>query len=216
MSGATFAYSEPMITHSPELDKLAPALAKAQASVKGAAKDSMNPHFKSKYADLASVWDACRKPLTDNGLSVVQLPGWLDGRTTLTTMLLHVSGQYIIGTAESPIGKQDPQGVGSAVTYLRRYALAAVASVAPEDDDGEGAVSERGKAENVRPANPDGEITLPGDASKWDGWGGSPLSKVPLEVLSKARKWLAEKDAKKNQLLIQAMDEEAERRRDAA
>ena len=205
-----------MADHSPELDKLATALVKAQASVKGAVKYSTNPHFKSQYDDVASIWEAWRKPRTENGLSVVQLPGWLDGRTTLTTMLLHTSGQWISGTAESPISKADPQGVGSAITYLRRYALAAAASVAPEDDDGNAASQSEGWQSRA-PANPDGEITLPGDETKWDGHGGQPLSKIPLDVLGKARKWLHDKDPKKNQLLIQAIDdEEAARGRDAA
>lgn len=133
-----------MIEHSTELKDLATALAKAQASVKGAVKDSTNPAFRSKYADLESVWDACRKPLTDNGLSVSQWPGRDEvGAATLTTMLLHSSGQWIKGTASTALSKNDAQGVGSALTYLRRYALAAVASVAPEDDDGNAASHER-------------------------------------------------------------------------
>lgn len=129
---------------SSNLDALGAALAKAQAQVKGAKKDSANPFFKSSYADLSSVWDACREALTSNGLSVVQLPGFADGIATLDTILLHSSGQWICGTAGAPLGKQDAQGVGSAITYLRRYALAAVASVSPEDDDGNAA---SGKAE---------------------------------------------------------------------
>lgn len=132
-----------MIEHSEQLDALAPALTKVQAEVKGAAKDSENPHFRSKYADLASVWEACREALTRNGFSVVQLPGYADGVATLDTMLLHSSGQWIRATAGAPLQKQDAQGVGSALTYLRRYALAAVASVCPEDDDGEAAVNRK-------------------------------------------------------------------------
>jgi hypothetical protein len=137
------------VEHSEQLDALGAALAKAQAAVKGAKKDSTNPHFNSKFADLASVWDACREALISNGLSVVQLPGFENGIVTLDTMLLHSSGQWIRGKAGAPIGKQDAQGVGSALTYLRRYALAAVASVAPEDDDGNAASqkkTERGGA----------------------------------------------------------------------
>lgn len=124
------------MTHSESLDQLATALAKAQAAVKGAKRDSANPYFKSTYADLASVWEACREAFTSNGLSVVQFPGFDGGVAMLTTYLLHSSGQWMCGTAGTPLVKSDPQGVGSAITYLRRYALAAVASVAPEDDDG--------------------------------------------------------------------------------
>ncbi len=132
------------MTHSDQLDQLATALAKAQQQIEGAKKDSTNPFFKSTYADLASVWAACRGALTQNGLSVVQLPGFDSGVATLTTILLHSSGQWIEGTAAAPIAKQDAQGVGGVITYLRRYALAAVAGVVQEDDDGESAVV-RGK-----------------------------------------------------------------------
>ena len=116
-------------THSEQLNELGAALAKAQSQVKGAKKDAANPFFKSTYADLASVWDACRDALTSNGLSVVQFPGFDNGMATLDTVLLHSSGQWMAGTAGAPLGKQDAQGVGSVLTYLRRYALAAVASV---------------------------------------------------------------------------------------
>lgn len=127
---------------------LAAALAKAQAVMNGAKKDSQNPHFKSKYADLESVWEAAREPLSSHGLSVVQIPGQVSGSTLkVETMLLHESGEYISGVLEIPITKQDAQGIGSAITYARRYALAAFVGIAPEDDDGEGAVG-RGKTGN--------------------------------------------------------------------
>jgi hypothetical protein len=155
-----------MLEHSDQLDALAAALTKAQATVKGAVKDSENPHFRSKYADLASVWEACRDALTRNGLSVVQLPGYADGVATLDTMLLHTSGQWIRGTAGAPLGKQDAQGVGSALTYLRRYALAAVASVCPEDDDGEAAVNRKAPQPlHERPR----ALSEPEPPAPWDG-----------------------------------------------
>lgn len=120
---------------------LATALSKAQGQIEGARKDSANPHFKNKYADLASVWEACRAALTANGLSVIQMPGAMeDGRVTMTTQLCHSSGQYVRETLSIPIGRTvDAQGYGSATTYARRYALAAAVGVAPEDDDGNAA-----------------------------------------------------------------------------
>lgn len=119
---------------------LATALAKAQATIEGAIKGKVNPAFKSKYADLSSVWDACREQLTANGLSVVQFPGEVvDGRMTLTTQLLHASGEWMRATMAVPLTKADAQGAGSAITYARRYALAAVVGVSPEDDDGNAA-----------------------------------------------------------------------------
>ena len=127
------------MTHSEQIKDIATALAKAQAEIEGAKKDSNNPHFKSSYADLASVWDACRKALTGNGLSVVQGPVSDEGRVGVTTMLMHSSGQWLESTFFMRPTKDDPQGAGSALTYARRYALAAMVGVAPEDDDGNAA-----------------------------------------------------------------------------
>jgi hypothetical protein len=125
---------------SPSIAALAASLSKAQASIEGAVKGKVNPAFKSKYADLSSVWEACREALTDNGLSVVQSPGPVaDGRMELTTMLLHSSGEWMRGTLTIPLGKVDAQAYGSATTYARRYALAAFVGVSPEDDDGNAA-----------------------------------------------------------------------------
>lgn len=124
---------------SAEIDKLAVALSKAQAIIESAVKDSANPFFKSKYADLASVWAAIRKPLTDNGLSIIQEPFSNTGKAGVFTTLLHSSGQYTRSSLEVPVGKQDAQGFGSAITYVRRYSLQAIAGVCPEDDDGNAA-----------------------------------------------------------------------------
>jgi hypothetical protein len=125
---------------SEQIDKLATALAKAQSEVEGAKKDSANPHFKSKYADLASVWLACREALTKNGLAIIQGPGRTEnGVMSMTTQLVHASGQWVRETMSIPLQKQDAQGYGSATTYARRYALAAFVGVSPEDDDGNAA-----------------------------------------------------------------------------
>jgi hypothetical protein len=124
------------------IKELATALAKAQAEMPAAIKDKNNPAFKgTKYADLGAIWDACRGVLTSNGLSVMQMPEEAgDGRVGLTTILLHASGEYIGNSISTRIVKDDPQGVGSGLTYLRRYALAAfVGVVADEDDDGNAA-----------------------------------------------------------------------------
>lgn len=123
------------------ITKIADALVKAQAAMKPAIKDSRNPHFNSQYADLASVWDAIRGPLTSNGLSVIQMVGSNElEKTTLTTRVTHVSGEWIESTWQIPVGKQDPQGLGSAISYARRYALAAAIGVVQEDDDGNAAM----------------------------------------------------------------------------
>lgn len=126
------------MTRSEQINELATALAKAQGAIKGAVKDSENPFYHSKYADLSAVWDACREPLSGNGLSVVQtLEGnGVDGPICVETTLLHASGQWVSGyQAIKPVDDK-PQSWGSAITYARRYGLAAIAGVAPEDDDG--------------------------------------------------------------------------------
>jgi hypothetical protein len=126
-----------MMETSPEIGQLAKALAAAQGAVEGAVKGKVNPAFKSKYADLASVWEACREALTNNGLSVIQSPGEIaEGRMEMTTMLLHASGEWVRGSLTIPLSKVDAQGYGSATTYARRFALAAFVGVAPDDDDG--------------------------------------------------------------------------------
>lgn len=130
----------------PSIADLAAALCKAQAQMEGAKKDAANPHFKSKYADLASVWDAIRAPLTSNGLSVVQLLRSIQGGVEVETILMHASGQQISDVFAVPASKQDAQGYGSAATYARRYALMAMVGVAPEDDDGNAAVGTAGTA----------------------------------------------------------------------
>lgn len=123
-------------------NELFTALAKAQAEMTGALTDSKNPFFKSKYADLASVWNAIRIPFTKQGLCVIQTMHLnADKELVLVTTLGHSSGQAI--SSESPIRpvKNDPQGLGSAITYMRRYALAAIAGVYQIDDDGEHAMA---------------------------------------------------------------------------
>ena len=132
---------------SPALGQLATALALAQAAIKGALTDSTNPHFKSKYADLSSVWEACRVALTANGLAVIQAPTTEGSLVRVTTRLVHGSGEWAQSTVACSVERPQPQPVGSAITYLRRYALAAMVGVAPEDDDAESATARKKGAE---------------------------------------------------------------------
>jgi len=144
-----------MIEQSDSIKALAGALSKTQASVEGAVKGKVNPAFKSKYADLASVWEACREALTENGLSVLQSPGEVaDGRMAMTTQLMHSTGEWVRGTLTIPLGKVDAQAYGSATTYARRYALAAFVGVAPEDDDGEAATKNAPKPQAANRQDP--------------------------------------------------------------
>lgn len=132
-----------MIEQSAEISALAEALSKAQGKITGALKDSANPFFKSKYADLASVWDACRDQLAANGLSVVQINGNDADRITVTTMLMHSSGQWVRGVCSAKPAKDDAQATGSVITYLRRYGLAAITGVAQVDDDANAAAGRK-------------------------------------------------------------------------
>jgi hypothetical protein len=122
---------------SESMAQLAQALAIAQGQIENASKGSENPYFKSMYSDLASVRDAIRKPFADNGLAVVQLPSAIGSQVTITTVLMHKSGEWISSSLTMTAKDASPQAIGSAITYCRRYALGAVSGVAPEDDDGE-------------------------------------------------------------------------------
>jgi hypothetical protein len=120
---------------------IATALAKAQATMHGATKDSKNPAFRSSYASLSSVIDAIRAPLTENGIAFLQAPGAIMAEgIPITTTLVHTSGEWITNTLVLPVAKRDPQGVGSAITYGCRYSLMAMLGLPPVDDDGNAAM----------------------------------------------------------------------------
>lgn len=131
---------------SPTITKLAPALLAAQKLMGAAKKGSANPYFKSKYADLGAVLEACKDLLNENGVTILQ-PHTLNERGKFVeTLLLHESGEWISGETEIVCSKEsDPQAQGSAITYARRYGLQSLLSMPAEDDDGEAAMN-RGKA----------------------------------------------------------------------
>jgi len=142
------------MNQSESIANLAKALSIVQGKLTYAVKDSANPFFKSKYADLESVWDACRSLLAENGLCVMQFPGTysdLDKSMSLTTIFSHASGEWISQEMSVPVTKADAQGAGSALTYMRRYALAAVVGVVQADDDGNAASNPTSKPAVVKP-----------------------------------------------------------------
>lgn len=143
---------------SENINELAAALAKAQLEVENASKTSANPHFKSRYADLAEILNTVRPVLAANGLSVVQLPSYEHPNASVETVLMHSSGQFIGGKCSAPVSKPDAQGVGSAITYLRRYSLAAVCGIAQEDDD---AASASGSRQHGQPTQQPQRQTAP-------------------------------------------------------
>lgn len=166
--------------YSPTISEIATALAAAQGEIDNAPKNEKNPYFKASYADLASVWSVVRQPLSKHGIAVIQLPEVTykseaalkriqsrssDGERivvealvvlNLTTRLIHKSGEWIENTVSTMVPGADPQTIGSAITYMRRYALMSMTGVAPqgEDDDGNRAAGyseQRPPQEPMRP-----------------------------------------------------------------
>jgi len=126
-----------MIT-SDSIKAIAEALLTAQKEIKHAIEDSENSHYKQSYATINSVIEAIKKPLNNAGIVFMQTPSLSnDGKLHLTTRLLHSSGEWIQDTAVCPLQKNDPQGLGSAITYLRRYSLSSIIGLYSADDDGE-------------------------------------------------------------------------------
>jgi len=141
---------------SPSVSELAKALAAAQGEFAPVEKNSDNPFFKSRYADLAAVVKAASPITARHGLAVTQIPGTsADGRTTLRTTLMHESGEWVTSVMTLYLAKPDPQSQGSALTYARRYAYAAILGiVTEEDDDGNAATAHANREEGRAPAPP--------------------------------------------------------------
>lgn len=123
-----------LTTQSSSIKNLITALVKAQAQLRGAKKDTENPFFKSKYADLNSIWEAARGPLTENGLCVIQTTEIQEQDLGVKTILAHTSGEWISGFL--PLTEK-PQITGSALSYSRRYGLSAIIGGYTHDDDAE-------------------------------------------------------------------------------
>ncbi len=121
-------------------NNLLDALAKMQGALDNAKKESDNPYFKSKYADLATCLQTAKKPMADNGLSISQHCTFDGQFVQCVTILGHSSGQMMISTLMIPVAKKDAQGIGSSITYARRYALSSIIGLTQKDDDGEGSV----------------------------------------------------------------------------
>ncbi len=144
-------------SQSPEIDKLTDALVQSQLALEPVKKDCVNPFFHSKYADLASVWKALT-PFLLNGIAITQSPvDSPDGYIVLDTQLTHTSGQWMRSRLKMRLGKDDPQGAGSALTYARRYALGCMTGlVTEEDDDGNTASKPATKVSQIDAAAPRG------------------------------------------------------------
>lgn len=150
---------------SESIKEIASALSKAQAQMTGAKKGSDNPFFKSKYSDLSQVVEAITEPFGSNGLSFVQGAEFEDGKISVSTRIMHSSGEWIEATTCLPPTKQDAQGYGSAISYAKRYGLQALAGVPSVDDDGNDAVKHSsGKA--AQPSSQDVKQHLLDEAIK--------------------------------------------------
>lgn len=136
--------------NSESINELAAALAKAQGKMKAAEMDKTNPHFKSKYASLASLQAATRPALSENGLSIVQVPQQAETGLMLETWLMHSSGQFI--KSEWPIPAAGIQQLGSYLTYVKRYAWSSICGIAgDDDDDGNGAATNGKRTTETKP-----------------------------------------------------------------
>lgn len=153
-----------------EQKQVCAALVKAQKAFGPALKSSSNPHFKSRYADLAACVEAVIDGLNSNGIALVQKQHPHDGGVSVETIFIHESGEQLsAGVLTVPAAKQDPQGYGSALTYARRYSLMAACGIAPEDDDGNAASKAK------KPAKPDVAHSGPAIAFSelspdWQAW----------------------------------------------
>lgn len=176
---------------SEQTNDLSAALAKAQAVMKPAIINRVNPHFKNKYADLAAVLEAIRKPLADNGLSVTQTTAFKDGAFVLETTLRHASGQWVSSQYPLPASGK-PQEVGSALTYARRYSLSAMLCIAADEDDdaeltrngnGNGHASPIKPQATVAPVHPETGEVSPHKITEPEGtqrWGAAFIAAIKL------------------------------------
>lgn len=189
------------------LAELTKALVKFQAEMAPIKREAKNPGFKkasglpSTYADFASTVEAIREPMAECGLAFVQLLGGDATGITVTTVLLHVSGESIQGTGWSPVTQQTPQAVGSATTYLKRYGLQAILGLATEDDDGAAGSKPKPKEES-KPKEPK-PVDTAAIVKAFDGLGvtsamleaqiGRPLSQATEADVATLKKLYAEK-----------------------
>ena len=185
------------------------ALVRAQKAMGAVIKNANNPHLKSKYADLGSVLDACQTALHDNGFAVMQPCGKDDQGQFVETLLAHESGDSFSSRVYLVIGKNDMQGVGSAITYARRYGLLGMAGLAPEDDDGEATKAPKQPRQEPPPAVDDAAVnhaidylsqadSLPDLQERW--------KKLPAPVKAEPRV-VAEKDGNKDRLTKRPADD---------
>lgn len=189
---------------SESVKELAAALAKAQASMENASKDTANPFFKSKYANLESVVGVIRPAIEKHGLSFVQVCHDWDAGAKVETIILHESGEWLsCGVMAAPATKADAQGFGSALTYARRYSLSAAFGVATEDDDGNAASKNRHLVSKVNEVELAGFIVAIKEAQDVTSLQGAYKAAYKAAANDKAAQEsvIAAKDARKLELM---------------
>lgn len=196
-----------MELQSAEINEIATAMVKVQGSVKGAFKDGENPHFHSSFASLGSVWDACRESLQKNGVAVIQGGITIDGVPNILCTLVHTSGQWIRGVLPIVLDA-NPQKVGSAVTYYRRYLLASMVGVVTTDDDGEQAAGNKSETEGHQFQREQclKGLGIIGDDKLWDAW------KVTFKKTGDRDEILLKSTANELQELLSSLHAEADKR----
>ena len=189
---------------SESITELAKALVKFHSVMGKVSKDAKNPFFKNKYASLSNIIEAVTKPLNDNGLSVLQLPS-IEG---LTTLLLHESGEWISSVSGTPSKDvTNPQALGSAITYARRYALGAILSLnIDEDDDGQKASKPVSQAMTQRATPISGTKQKPELKPKTDQWEKAVAFLVDGGLISAIEGKYALSKVDKESLMNEALD----------
>lgn len=193
------------------MQKIAAALVKAQREFGPALKTSSNPHFKSRYADLAACVEAVIDALNNNAIALIQQTHECDSGVIVETTFVHESGElFSAGRLQVPASKQDPQGYGSALTYARRYSLMAACGIAPEDDDGNAATS----AVHAKPAAPKAPVKTLGKTEIETIANLAEKAGVALDAIAKAYgvQSLEEVPLMKTQEIINRLQEKASKK----
>ena len=174
------------IEMSETISELAKALCKFQKEVTNPKKTKTNPWYKKKYADLADIWEAIKTPLHNNGLSITQIP---NNSNSVTSILLHESGEYIKGTLTLEPTKTDPQGMGSAITYARRYMMSGMLGIVSDDDDDANTASQPNKSQKQTQSQDNNKPWLNKISPEQQEWIASQIEKGVLkeEVIKKMR-----------------------------
>jgi len=149
---------------SPEIKNIAGAIAKAQSQIEVVGFDSVNPHFKSKYASLTAIVEAIRKPLADNGLSILHSVIEEGQNMRLVSLLLHTSGEWIESTVPIILSKNDMQGIGAAISYSKRFATCSLLNVVSDEDDDGNSIAKTPPRRAEQSAPGAVKVTLPSGA----------------------------------------------------